>query len=127
MESNIDNIFKEKISPIDKKPMDWNKEESWILIQSQKRKYTLKKFLKYAAMLAFVLGSTLITIHFLLNQDHQEHEIISRQEKYKKLEFIEQRLSQENGSSTICYTCFNPYLKTGTKPQENGFRVDIYY
>ena len=127
MDSNIDNIFKEKISSIDNKPMDWKKKESWELIQSRKNKHILKRYLKYAAMLALVLGSALITLQIISKQDRKEQVILSREEKYKKLEIIEQRLSPVKGTSEICYTCFNPYLKTDTKPKENGFRVEIIY
>ena len=127
MDNNIDNLFKEKVSSMDNKPMDWNKEETWDFIQRRKRKYTLKYLFKYAAMLAVVFGSVLVILQTLSKKEHKEQEILTREEKYERLEIIEQRLSQENGTSYICYTCFNPYLKTGTKPIENGFRVEIYY
>lgn len=127
MGSNIDNIFKEKVSSMDKKPMEWNKEEVWDLIQRRKKKHTLVNFFKYAAMLTIVFGSALVILQIISKKEHMEQEMLSRAEKYERLEIIEQRLSQEKGTSTICYTCFNPYLKTGTKPIETGFRVEIYY
>jgi hypothetical protein len=127
MDNNLDRIFKEKVSSMDNKPMDWNKEGAWDFIQRRKKKYTLKNLLKYAAMLALVFGSALVILQTLSKKEHEEQAILTREEKYEKLEIIEQRLSKENGTSYICYTCFNPYLKTGTKPAENGFRVEIYY
>jgi hypothetical protein len=127
MDNNVDNIFKEKISSMDKKTVDWKKKETWELIQRRKSRHIFIKFLKYAAMFVIVFGSALLTLQILSKKGNKEHEMLSRQEKYEKLKIIEQRLSQEKGTSNICYTCFNPYLKTGTKPIENGFRVDIFY
>ncbi len=127
MDNNIDRIFKEKVSSTDNNSMDWNKERVWDYIQRRKKKYTLKYMLKYAAMLALVFGSILVILQTLSKKEHEEQEILTRKEKYERLEIIEQRLSKKNGTSYICYTCFNPYLKTGTKPTENGFRVEIYY
>ncbi len=123
----MDNTFKEKVLSMDNKPMDWNKEGAWDFIQRRKRKHTLRVFIRYAAMLAMVFGSILIIQQTLSKKELQEQEILTREEKYKRLDIIEQKLSQEKGTSYICYTCFNPYLKTGTKPIENGFRVEIFY
>lgn len=112
---------------MDNKNMDWRKEQIWKLIQSRKKRHTYLSFLRYAAMLAVLIGSVWITMQFIPKKNYDEQEMLSREEKYRKLEKIEQRLSQDKGTSYICYTCFNPYLKTGNKPKENGFCADFFY
>ena len=39
MDSNLDNLFKEKASSMDNKPLDWKKKETWELIQKRKSKH----------------------------------------------------------------------------------------
>ena len=126
MESKIDKIFKESVANIEKKPIEWNKGQSWAIIQKRRKTYYLKQLYKYAAIIVFVLFSASIIFVYFKGQVN-DSKTLSRTEKYQKLNIIEQRLSHKKGAFFICNTCIAPTLIEGSKPISNRFRVNVFY